>query len=91
MREVGPGGHFFGARQTLDRYEHAFYAPLISDWRNYQTWVNAGAPEAPAKANALWKQAMAEYEPPPLDPAIAEELEAFVARRIREGGQPTDF
>ncbi len=31
------------------------------------------------------------YIPPPLDPAIAEELDAFVERRIREGGEPTDF
>jgi trimethylamine--corrinoid protein Co-methyltransferase len=91
MREVGPGGHFFGAAHTLARYTTAFYAPLISDWRNFQQWQAAGAPEASQKANALWKQALAEYREPPLDPAIAEELDAFIARRIAEGGQPTDF
>src|SRR6185503_18702068 len=42
MKEVGPGGHFFGARQTLARYTDAFYAPLISDWRNFQQWQAAG-------------------------------------------------
>lgn len=91
MREVGPGGHFFGARQTLERYDHAFYAPLISDWRNFSQWENAGSPHAWQKANLLWKQALAEFEPPPIDPAVAEELDVFVERRIREGGQPTDF
>jgi trimethylamine--corrinoid protein Co-methyltransferase len=91
IREVGPGGHFFGAAHTLARYTDAFYAPLISDWRNYQQWDAAGRPEAWQKANALWKQALAEYEPPPLDPAIAEELDAFIARRTEEGGAPTDF
>jgi trimethylamine--corrinoid protein Co-methyltransferase len=91
MREVGPGGHFFGAAHTLARYTDAFYAPLISDWRNFQQWQAAGSPEAAQKANALWKQALAEYEPPTLNPAIAEELEAFVERRIAEGGEPTDF
>ncbi len=91
IREVGPGGHFFGAAHTLARYTDAFYAPMISDWRNYQQWHAAGRPEAWQKANALWKQALAEYEPPPIDPAIAEELDAFVARRIEEGGAPTDF
>jgi len=29
--------------------------------------------------------------PPPMDPAIFEELEAFVARRKAEGGAPTDY
>jgi trimethylamine--corrinoid protein Co-methyltransferase len=91
IREVGPGGHFFGAAHTLARYTDAFYAPLISDWRNYQQWAASGRPEAWQKANALWKQALAEYEPPAIDPAIAEELDAFVARRTEEGGAPTDF
>ena len=29
---------------------------------------------------------LADYEPPPLDPGIREELAAFVARRKEEGG-----
>ena len=91
IREVGPGGHFFGAQHTLSRYADAFYAPLISDWRNFQQWTAAGQPVAWQRANALWKQALAEYREPPMDEAIAEELDAFVARRIEEGGQPTDF
>jgi trimethylamine---corrinoid protein Co-methyltransferase len=91
IREVGPGGHFFGAAHTLARYTDAFYAPLISDWRNYQQWAAGGRPEAWQRANVLWKQALAEYEPPPIDPAVTEELDAFVARRTEEGGAPTDF
>ncbi len=91
MREVGPGGHFFGAQHTLARYTDAFYAPLISDWRNFQQWQAAGSPEAWQKANALWKAALGEYSEPAIDAPIAEELDAFVARRIAEGGQPTDF
>jgi len=91
MREVGPGGHFFGAAHTLARYSTAFYAPLISDWRNFQQWEASGSPHAWKKANQVWKQALAEYEEPYLDPAIAEELDAFVARRIEEGGEKTDF
>ena len=91
IREVGPGGHFFGAQHTLARYATAFYAPLVSDWRNNQQWLAAGKPVAWQRANALWKQALAEYREPPMDEAIREELDAFVARRLEEGGQPTDF
>jgi len=43
------------------------------------------------KANALWKQALAEYRPPYLDSAAAEEIDAFVAQRVAEGGEVTDF
>ena len=91
IREVGPGGHFFGCQHTLDRYSNAFYAPIISDWRNFEQWQAAGSPTAMEKAHQIWKQALADYEAPPMDAAIAEELDDFVDRRIAEGGQPTDF
>ncbi|MCB1381262.1 MAG: trimethylamine methyltransferase family protein [Alphaproteobacteria bacterium] len=91
IREVGPGGHFFGAQHTLARYTNAFYAPIVSDWRNNQQWLAAGKPEAWQRANALWKQALADYQQPATDPALRDELNAFVERRIREGGAPTDF
>ncbi len=91
IREAGPGGHFFGTGHALARQSDAFYAPLISDWRHHQQWADAGRGEAAQAANRLWKQALAEHRCPALDPAIAEELDAFVARRIVEGGEPTDF
>jgi trimethylamine--corrinoid protein Co-methyltransferase len=91
IQGVGPGGHFFGAEHTQSRYKTAFHKPMLSDWRNYETWEEAGSPELPSKANRIWKELLASYEPPPMDPAINEELEAFVARRVAEGGVPTDY
>ena len=78
MEEVGPGGHFFGAEHTQSRYKTAFHKPMLSDWRNYETWEEAGSPELPSKANRIWKELLAAYEPPPMDPAIARG-----ARRVR--------
>jgi trimethylamine--corrinoid protein Co-methyltransferase len=89
--EVGPGGHFFGAAHTLSRYSTAFHQPLLSDWRNFHQWVEAGSPQAPEKANALWKKALAEYEEPPIEVEAALKIDAFVERRLAEGGQRTDF
>ena len=91
IREVGPTGHFFGCRHTQDRYESAFYGPFLSEWSNFESWAERGAIDTPRRANAAWKKILAEFVPPPLDMAIREELEAFVARRKREGGAPTDF
>jgi trimethylamine--corrinoid protein Co-methyltransferase len=84
MAEVGPGGHHFATSHTLERYETAFYRPILSDWRNFETWQEDGARTATERANRIWKQLLAEYEPPPLEPATAEALDAFVARRRRE-------
>ena len=69
---------------TLERYETAFYRPILSDWRNFETWPDDGARTATERANRIWKQLLAEYEPPPLDPAIGEALDDFVDRRRRE-------
>jgi trimethylamine--corrinoid protein Co-methyltransferase len=89
IAEVAPGGHYFGAQHTLARYDTAFYAPMVSDWRNYETWREAGALDTAHRANAIWKRLLAEYQPPPLDPAIREELDAYVARRKEAGGVPS--
>ena len=91
MAEVGPGGHFFGTDHTQSRYTSAFYSPMVSDWRNFETWEEAGRPDAYQKANQLYKQVLADYSPPEMEPAIKEELDAFIAKRKEEGGAPTDF
>jgi trimethylamine---corrinoid protein Co-methyltransferase len=91
IREVGPGGHFFGAQHTLARYSDAFYAPMVSDWRNNQQWDAAGRPDALRRANTLYKQALTEYVEPPMDEAVKDALNDFVNKRLSEGGVATDF
>ena len=94
IRDVGPGGHFFGTAHTLERYETAFYHPMLADWRNYETWQEAGALDATQRATAIWQALLAAYELPPLDPAAAEAIEAFIARRkedIRRGRRRADI
>jgi len=84
VAEVGPGGHFFGVGHTLERFETAFYSPLLSDWRNFETWQETGALDGTRRANAIWKELLRGYEEPPMDPAVREELRAFVGRRKAE-------
>jgi trimethylamine--corrinoid protein Co-methyltransferase len=91
LRDVGPGGHFFGHAHTQARYRDAFYAPLLSDWRNFEAWREAGSPDTAHHAHELYQQVLAEYAAPPLDEALRDELDAFVERRKAEGGVPTDF
>lgn len=91
ITEVGPNGNFFGCEHTQDRYQTAFYSPFLSDWRNYEAWVGAGAEWTAERANKTWKAILNEYEAPPMEPDIRSELQAFVTRRKAEGGAPTDF
>ncbi len=91
VAEVGAHGHYFGCAHTRERYADAFYSPIASDWRNFEAWAADGAVEAPERAHRIARQIVAAFEPPPMDPARREELQAFVARRKAEGGAPTDF
>lgn len=91
IREVGPGGHFFGCQHTQDRYEDAFYSPMISDWSNFEAWSLGGEVWTAERAHKMYKGIIAEFEAPPIDLGIQEELQAFVAKRKEEGGAPTDF
>lgn len=86
IREVGPGGHFFGSAHTMERYETAFYAPLVSNWDNHETWLESGSVSTDQRANQIWKQMLREYEQPPIDPGIDEALQDYVARRKIEIG-----
>jgi trimethylamine--corrinoid protein Co-methyltransferase len=91
IREVGASGHYFGIQHTQDRYENAFYAPFVSDWRNFEAWEIAGAVWTPERAHRLFKEIIGSFEEPPMDAGHRAALADFVARRKAEGGAPTDF
>ena len=91
IQEVGPAGHFLGSEHTQARNKTAFYSPFLSDWSNFENWEDAGALTTIQRANRIYKEALQNYELPPMDTAAREELKMFVERRKREGGAPTDF
>ena len=84
IEDVAPGGHFFGTAHTLERYDRAFYAPLISDWRNFESWEEAGAPRATDHAHEVYRKLLGSYEKPPMPEERLEAIEAFVAHRKEE-------
>jgi len=86
IKDVGPGGHFFGTPHTLERYETAFYAPIVSDWNNFENWRDAGSKDTTRRAHELYRRILENYEAPGLDPARVEAIDDFVARRKAEGG-----
>ncbi len=85
---VGAGGHFFGSDHTMERYETAFHQPMISNWDNHPNWLERGGVQAGERANMVWKQLLAEYEQPPLDPSVVEQIDAYIEVRKAAGGAP---
>jgi trimethylamine--corrinoid protein Co-methyltransferase len=81
IADVPTGGHFFGSPHTLERYESAFYEPLVSDWQNYENWEDAGAAPAEERATKVWQDALERYVQPPLGDEVAARLDEYVSRR----------
>jgi trimethylamine--corrinoid protein Co-methyltransferase len=84
--EVGHGGHFLGAMHTMERFRTCFYRPILSSTDNYQRWERNGGHDTASRANEVWKKTLAEYEQPPMDDGLREELEGYVVRRRAELG-----
>jgi trimethylamine--corrinoid protein Co-methyltransferase len=84
LRSHSPGEHFLGTEHTLANFETAFHRSSLADNSSYEQWQEDGSLTAAQRANAAWKQALDSYEPPPLDSAVDEEMQDFVARRRAE-------
>jgi trimethylamine--corrinoid protein Co-methyltransferase len=81
IREVGPGKHFLGCAHTQANFQTAFYRSPLADNNSVEQWEAEGAKDMTQRANALWKKQLAEYEAPPLDPAVDEALLDYMNRR----------
>ena len=54
---------------------------IIADNNSFEQWEAEGRQDAGQRANKLYKRVPAEYEAPPLDPAIDEALNEFMAKK----------
>ncbi len=81
IKRVGPGGHFFADQHTLDRYQTAFYEPMLSDWRPYDAWVESGGKTATERAHDISNKLLDNFQTPSMEPAIREELDAYITKR----------
>lgn len=90
IAEVPPGGHFFAAAHTMDRYASAFYQPVIADLSNHGQWAEAGGLRADERATAVWQRLLAGFTPPPTTEGVADRIGRFVADRTAAGGVPPE-
>ncbi len=88
LQDVQPGGHFFATQHTMDRFDRAFYAPLVADLTNFGTWEAAGAKTSTERATAIWQEVLATFVPPAGADERGERIARFIADRTAEGGAP---
>ncbi|RVT84207.1 trimethylamine methyltransferase [Rhodobacteraceae bacterium CCMM004] len=81
IREVGPGGHYLGCAHTQANFKSAFWRSDLLDNKPFETWFEEGARDTQALARARVDKLLTDYRQPPLDPAIAEALSAYVTER----------
>jgi len=88
LAEVAPGGHFFGATHTMERYQTEFYQPFLHDWSNFGTWTEQGGQDTDQRATDVWKSILQDNVDLGLSPHRIEELDRYIAKRSEAGGAP---
>jgi trimethylamine--corrinoid protein Co-methyltransferase len=86
IADVQPGGHFFATQHTMDRFETAFYQPLVADLRNYGQWTEAGSPTSTERATAIWKSTLRDFTPPKGAGERTERIAKYIETKTALGG-----
>ena len=81
IAEVGPGGHYLGCAHTQANFKSAFWRSSVLDYKPFETWEEEGARDTQTLASIRVAQMLDTYQQPPLDPAILQALEAYVAEK----------
>ena len=79
--EAGIGNNFLSVEHTLKNFETANYRAELADNSSFEQWTDLGGKDTQERAYEVWTRMLKNYEPPPIDPGIDEELKAFVANR----------
>jgi len=74
IKATGPGGHFVSGRHLRKHMRRELYSPTLSDREDRQAWIDAGAPDAWARAS--------EYVRAILNEPAEQTVAAHVRRRI---------
>jgi trimethylamine--corrinoid protein Co-methyltransferase len=84
LAEVGPGGLILASEHTSAHFKEWLYMSPIFTTQDFTTWEAAGSEDTAQRCNRRWKQLLASYEDPGIDPDIDTELVAFMDRRKAE-------
>lgn len=81
IKEVGPRGLFLTHEHTIDNFRDEFYRPTLSDRVPFGQWSAEGGIPIEQKANAKWKQILADYGEPTLSADLDSDLKKYAEKR----------
>jgi trimethylamine--corrinoid protein Co-methyltransferase len=75
----------------MERYQTAFYSPLVADLNNFGTWTEAGARTSDERATDVWRSILRDFVPPEGAAERADRLIPLIEAKTAAGGaQPMD-
>jgi len=86
IEDVIPGGHFFATQHTMERFDTAFYSPLVADLENHGNWEAKGSLTADERATEVWQETLNNYVVPKGSLEIAENINDLIIKFKEEGG-----
>jgi trimethylamine--corrinoid protein Co-methyltransferase len=78
VHQVGPGGHFLGTEQTLNRFRD-FWFPGLLDRRRRPEWLEAGAKTLGQRLSERVREILAQWRPEPIDPETKSKLQEILS------------
>jgi trimethylamine--corrinoid protein Co-methyltransferase len=81
IRQVGPGGEYLTQRHTFQNFRSEIYANILEEKDTYDSWQQKGALSIDQRANRKWKEMLAAYEEPRLDPGTEKALRRYIEKK----------
>ena len=70
-------------------FKESFWKTQLLDYKPFETWSDEGSKDTMQLAHERVERMMTEYTQPPIDPAVDEALQAFIAQR--KASEPDAF
>jgi trimethylamine:corrinoid methyltransferase-like protein len=77
---VGPGGEYLTLDHTFENFRTEFYLPSIEERNNFESWQMEGGLSMEQRANARWKEILADFEKPQLPPDTEKALAKYMQK-----------
>ncbi len=83
LRFVGSGqaSHYLGTDHTQANFRTAFWRSDLFDYKPFETWQEEGERDTVQLAKERVAKLLADYQKPAMDPAVAEALDEYVAKK----------
>lgn len=82
IQAVGPGGNFLTEEHTIRHLRTEFFLPRLSDRKNREEWIQAGALDARERARRIAQEILARHRPLPLPDGAEERIRGRIAGLI---------